>query len=146
MQRIVDSNENVLLIEKVLRYNGIDIFIRLREEQHRRMIGRVNFDTRTLHVERDSTKHLLKKANAYGFNYYILKNAQRFDKVVLHETDTGDAFRMEVKFMLSEGEFLFFKEQGFEKQIFLTREWIGHYKAPTPSAAESLRREYKLNI
>jgi hypothetical protein len=145
MTRLVDSSGNVLLIENVMRYDGVDIFIRLANESHRRLIGRVNFKTRILHVERDSAKHVLLKANAYGFNYYILNNAKKFDTVALHETDTGAVFKMGVRFMLNEGDFLFFKEQGFEKQIFLTREWIDHYKV-SEIAASNLRSEYKLNV
>jgi hypothetical protein len=53
---------------------------------------------------------------------------------------------MERKFMLSEGQFLFFKQQGFEKQIFLTKEWIAHYQILTESGIRLLQQQYRLDI
>jgi hypothetical protein len=76
----------------------------------------------------------------------VLNVAQRFDFVVLHELDTGKVYKMERNFMLNEGQFLFFKQQGFEKQIFLTREWIAHYEVTTEAGRRYLRQEYTIDI
>lgn len=48
--------------------------------------------------------------------------------------------------MLEEGQFLFFKEQGFEKQIFLKREWIERYEITQPTEMLKYRAEKRLGI
>lgn len=152
MKLMQDENGNVLLVEQTrVRQQGgsvllLDLFIRVANEKHRRHIGRINTETRRFHVERNEDMHLLKKANAYGFNHYILKSATTFDNVVLHETCSRCVYVMERKHMLNEGQFLFFKQQGYEKQIFLTREWIAHYEKQSENVKQLLRNEYKLHV
>lgn len=133
MNTLNDSQGNCILIEKGSSgFKGFDIYMRLTTERHRRHIGRISNEHRTMLTERISTKHILTKANAYGFNYHILSNAKKFDKILLYEADLHHLYMLEIKYMLSEGSFLFFKQQGFEKQIFLTREWISHYQIHKP--------------
>lgn len=144
-----DGSGNLLIIEKTNPQNGvqlIDLYIRLAKESHRRHIGRINPSTRRLHVERSEDMHILKKANAYGFNHHVLKEAQTFDEVILHENGGRRIYRMERKYMLNDGDFLFFKHQGFERQIFLSKEWIEHYEVHADSLKKSLAAEYRITI
>lgn len=92
----------------------------------KRLVGELLEGQRVLRVTRKRGKHLLRKANAYGFNHFILSNAKKFDTVLL--VDDFGAYRIPRQYILEHGEFLWFKEQGFEKQIFLTLDKIIDFK------------------
>jgi len=128
MFRNVDESGNILFAENALRYNGLDIFITPAGERHRRFIGRVNFDSRMFYVWRDSSLHVLKNYNAYGFNCHVLSTAKKFDRVAVIETDTQRVYCVETQFILKEGQFILNQFQGLKKQIFITREWLSHYE------------------
>lgn len=140
-----DEKENVLIIEEN-RSKNLNLYIKLENERHRRHIGLINIKSRIMHVERNSTQHILKKANAYGFNHYILSKGQKFDKVALHEIDTGKIYLIDKNYLLKEGQFLFFKQQGFEKQLFLTKEWLDYYEVSCEKEKKLLLGEYKINV
>lgn len=144
MKLVKDKQDNVLILENCLE--GCNLFIRLAKERHRRLIGRINKTTRRMHIERDPYKHLLNKANSYGFNHHVLEHGQTFDHVVIHELQTKKIFKIPRLDMLEEGQFLFFKEQGFEKQIFLKREWIERYEITQPTEMLQYRAEKRLGI
>jgi len=120
-----DEVGNKIIVELYKEHSAI--YIKLASESVKRLIGNVLFKERTLFIERNSAKHLMRKGNAYGFNHYILANAKQFDFVIMYEEDTKQYYRIEREYMLKEGKFMFFKQQGFEKQIFLTKEWIEFY-------------------
>jgi hypothetical protein len=101
--------------------------LKLNEENFHREIGTVLFDKREFHVRRQRTKHLLIKANAYGFNHYILDNAQMFDYVMLE--DEHERWRIPRQTILEEGNFLHFKNNGgFELQIFMSLAQLEPFK------------------
>ena len=139
-----DESDNVLIIEEN-RSKNLNLYIRLEQERHRRHIGMIDVKARIFHVERNSSQHLLKKANAYGFNHYILSKGQTFDKVALHEVDTGKIYLIDKIYLLKEGQFLFFKQQGFERQLFLTREWLDYYEVKDQKEKKVLLGQYKIN-
>jgi hypothetical protein len=144
MYRIEDEYGVVLFTETCLRYKGIDVFVLLPNEQHRRSVGRVNYETETLYINRN-TNEVLKNYNAYGINFHLLNTAKKFDKVVLFENDTGKIYRAQNKFILSEGRFLLPNQQGLKKQIFITQEWLSHYEITREDAKIILRSEYRID-
>jgi len=73
--------------------------------------------------------HLLKKANAYGFNYQMLITAQKCKSVML--CCRQGRFEIPIKDILEKGSFLWFKHTGFERQIFLPVDVIQNYRAAT---------------
>jgi len=147
MIQMRDESGNVLMVENVPHHkNFLDLFIRLESERHKRHIGRINKQTRTMHIERSEDMHILKKANAYGFNHYILKSAQTFDFIALHEDKGKRVYKIDREWMLRDGQFLFFKQQGFERQIFLTKEWLEHYEVTDKQLKEKLSAEYRLRV
>lgn len=105
--------------------NTIEISIKLNGDSRERHIGIVDIDTRILHIRRKKN-HLLEKANSYGFNYHIISEAKRFDKVCLSIGLVQYLIPNHV--IISDGNFLWFKEQGFEKQIFLSVSIIENFK------------------
>ena len=103
----------------VIKNNGARIILslKLRSESRSRRIGTINIGTNTMYVKRVREKHLFQKNRSYGFNYKILIEAKKFDKVRL--TDEHNEWLIPVDFILKNGSFLHFMKEGFEKQIFI---------------------------
>jgi hypothetical protein len=102
------------------------ITLHLKGKKAGRNIGRVRLADRVLEVSRKRDKHLMLKANAYGFNEYVLREAKRFDKIELKD-DYG-TYLFSRQLVLDMGKYLHFKEEGFEKQIFLSLNIITNHK------------------
>ncbi len=102
------------------------ISLKLKTETKERLIGTLSKVNRELIVTRIRAKHLMIKSNSYGFNYHVLSKAKQFDHVRLE--DDYDAYLIPVSYILEQGKFLFFKQQGFEKQIFLSLESMKQFK------------------
>lgn len=102
------------------------ITLHLKGKKAGRNIGRVRLADRVLEVSRKRGKHLMLKANAYGFNEYVLREAKRFDKIEL--TDEYGTYLFSRQLVLDMGKYLHFKEEGFEKQIFLSLNIITNHK------------------
>ena len=54
----------------------VTIHLHLKEENSQRKLGTIRIPEREFHVKRERSKHLLVRANAYGFNHYILDNVK----------------------------------------------------------------------
>lgn len=94
------------------------IFLYLKEKQQTRKLGQVfEWD---LYCERKN-KHILKKYNAYGFNYELLKvlNPENY---IFVKTELGIVMKIQIKQALNDGKFLFYLKDGFEKQLFVPLE------------------------
>lgn len=102
------------------------ITLHLKGKKAARNIGRVRLADRVLEVSRKRDKHLMLKANAYGFNEYVLREAKKFDKIEL--TDEYGTYLFSRQLVLDMGRYLHFKEEGFEKQLFLSLNIISHHK------------------
>lgn len=110
---------------KIIR-NYLVMFIQLKAERRRRRVGTIDIKGRVLIVHRNKKKHLHRKSNSYGFNFEILSKAKSFDKIML--TDDNGTYLMDRMEMVKNGKFLFFKQQGFEKQIFIPIKYIYEHK------------------
>lgn len=140
----IDEAKNVLLVENSKL--GINLYIRLEAEKHRRHIGTIDKENQIMFVERESLKHTMKVNNGYGFNHYILSNTKKFKDIAVIEypdaTEQTNIYLIPVEVILSNGDFLFFKKQGFEKQIFITKELLKQYKVDDKKKV-SLFKQYK---
>mgnify|MGYP003135346640 FL=1 len=116
-----DTEGNSIIATKVTA-NQINLYLNILGKS--KNIGWVDPINRVFRVKRKRAKHLLKKADSYGFNYHIVSTGQLFDYVLL--TDEYGTYKIPKEVVLS-GKFLFFKQQGFEKQIFLTLTEIEKY-------------------
>lgn len=103
----------------------IHITLLLKNDKPRR-IGSVTKSTRTIVMERKRDIHLFRKGNAYGFCEYVLRTLKYADDVRLSDETTN--WKIPVKFILENGYYLFFKEQGFEKQLFLSLEKLAEFE------------------
>jgi|688.fasta_scaffold320624_4 hypothetical protein len=115
IKTLSDEYGNLILCEN----NGARIILKLklRSESRTRRIGVVNLGQKSIEIKRDSKKHLFRKNNSYGFNYQVLKDAKLFNSVRLK--DESNEWLIPKDFILDNGSFLFFKEEGFERQIFV---------------------------
>lgn len=140
----IDEAKNVLLVENS-RF-GINLFIRLEAEKHRRHIGTIDELNQLMFVEREALKHKMKVNNGYGFNHYILSNTKKFKDVAVIEypdaTEQCNIYVIPVEVILSNGDFLFFKKQGFEKQIFISKDFMKQYKVDEQNKI-NLLKQYK---
>ena len=102
------------------------ITLHLKGKKAGRNIGRVRLVDRILEVERKRDKHLMYKANAYGFNEYVIRNAKTFDKIELK--DEYGTYLFPRQLIIDMGRYLHFKEEGFEKQMFLSLNIITNHK------------------
>lgn len=102
------------------------ITLHLNGSRKGRNIGRVRLADRVLEITRNREKHLLKKARAYGFNEYVIRTAKTFDKIELQDDYGTYVFPRQL--ILDNGSYLYFKEEGFEKQLFLPLFLIQSFK------------------
>jgi hypothetical protein len=143
-----DKFGNKLIVErsKVHSQIYIDLYLKLPAENYRRSIARINTNALQMHLHRSKDKHLLNKANAYGINHYILSEGTTFEDVVIHEEETSKIFMVNKKFLLSSALFLHFKSQGFERQIFINRDWLLHYEVTNEIKKQNLFNIYHKKI
>jgi len=111
-----DMDGNTLKVTKTAKSAIIKLY--LSKEGRWRLLGTVDYASRTLKVRRKKDKHLHYKTGSYGFNYHILSHAKHFDHVEV--TDEDGTYKHSVRYLLNEGTFLYFRENGFEKQLFVT--------------------------
>lgn len=121
---ISDEYGNLILIKNTGK--RLQIKLKLISKKHYRLLGVVNEKAKSVKIVRERSKHLFLKNKSYGFNYSFLSSAKKFDKINLE--DEYSRWTIPVDYLLKEGEFLFFKEQGFEKQIFIQLEKIIQFK------------------
>lgn len=119
MRRIKDDAGNLI-------YNKQDkIYLELPAKQQRKMIAKIDEKNNALRMYRAYDKHVLWKAMSYGFNYELLL-ATKFSDIII-DTDEKEEFRVPVKVLLDKGDFLWFKQKGFERQIFVELDIIKTY-------------------
>lgn len=90
------------------------VYLKLAKESKARFIG-FKLDNK-ITIFRDRKKHVLNVNNSYGFNIEIFKSLN-IEQIVLFEDKK--IFNFTLHFLEQAGEYLHFKETGFEKQIFL---------------------------
>ena len=104
----------------------ISLYLKLSTEKSERLLGIIDKNEKTFQIKRIREKHLFKRNKSYGFNHYVLKNAKTFDKIYLLDDITS--WIIPVKFILENGSFMQFQQQGFELQIFIPLEKIAKFE------------------
>lgn len=99
---------------------GGNLFLRLKGEARSRKIGWIY--NGILYVSRIRDKHLHRKSNSYSFNHHIIANAKTFNRVSIR--DEKGVYNLKNEEMLDKGEFLFSQEKGFEKQLFVSLDYL----------------------
>ena len=120
---ILDEKGNELIAKT--NGNVISLYLKLVEKSER-LLGIIDKKEKTFQIRRNREKHIFKRNKSYGFNHYVLKNAKTFDKIYL--LDDVTSWIIPVKFILENGSFMQFQQQGFELQIFIPLEKIAQYE------------------
>lgn len=115
----MQNKSNVLLPKPQVRIapDGA-VFLSLPGKSYKadRYIGRIVGDT--LVVERNPERHMFRKTKAYGFNYDLIRNGN-FSRVLVREVPSGRELETTRETILEYGQFLHFKSEKLEPQIFL---------------------------
>jgi hypothetical protein len=98
------------------------IFLHLTSEQNPRKLGIIDEENQVIVITRESSKHLHRLSNSYGFNLQLLKTATVFNSIRLIVDNIH--YLIPIKLIKEKGKFLFFKQQGFELQVFLSLDEI----------------------
>lgn len=104
--------------------NGDNIFLELKEEKRSRKLGTIKDEN--IIIRRNPEKHLFLKNNSYGFNHNLLSRLNKVKNVELKSD--GKRYVIPIDYILKYGEFMNFKNQGFELQIFLKLDLINQFK------------------
>ena len=130
VQRLIDSDGNGLIVQT--NDNIIKLYLKLKAETKKRMLGFINKNTKTFHVKRKRSVHLFRKLNAYGFCYQVLSDAKKFDKIRLKD-ETGE-WVIPLSYIVNKEQrptYLHFKGKGgFELQVFVPLDEISQFKRP----------------
>lgn len=107
----LDKNSNTLIAEN----NSISL--KIKGQSRVRKLFDINKEKDFIYTRRKREKHLLHKANAYGFNWDVLQSAEIVNNVLLQ--DEKGMYLIPIRKILDDGQFLHFKQQQYELQIFL---------------------------
>jgi len=116
---ISDNSGNTLVIT-----SGREVLLFLKSQKRPRKLGRFSEKYQQFWTWRSISKnHLHRKSDSWGFNYQCLVELKKLGitKVLLEEVSYNNQYYTSIDNILENGKFLFFKQQGFEKQIFLER-------------------------
>jgi len=125
IQTIIDpkNSENYLLV--IDKSNIKKLYLKLGSESRKRNIGFITISTKTLHLKRVKSKHLHRATNSYGFNDYLIRESKIFDTIEL--IDDTNRWKFPKSLVLEKGVHLYFKNEGFEKQIFVSLATLKDY-------------------
>lgn len=120
MQRVIarDTANNFIYTD------GNEVLLKLNAEKRTRHLATIDLAQKALIMVRQS-KHLLRKAQAYGFNHSMLQAAKLCDKIIF--TCPEGTFIIPIADVLQYGDYLWFKTEGFERQLFLRIAFIQSY-------------------
>ena len=103
-----------------------EIRLRIKGRERVRKLFDINKPLNLISCRRDRKKHLHIKSDSYGFNWHVLMRANKVENVLLK--DREGVYLIPIRHILNRGQFMHFKKQKFELQIFLTLEEINKYK------------------
>lgn len=109
------------------RRQSANIHLKLQKETNPRMLGTFDFQTRTFYCKRSIAKHLHRKSKSFGFNWTILNDAFLSVENVYIIVDDSEHYQFPITLIKDYGQFLNFKQQGFELQKFMSFDLIKRY-------------------
>lgn len=109
-------------ISSVEMANGKTKFVLfLKESESKRELGILNKEKNCLEVKRNPNIHTYWKMDAYGFNDTLLRQLPPTCKVLVKQTWTHLKLATTVEMILAKWAYRFYKNEGFERQIFLRK-------------------------
>lgn len=95
-----------------------NIYLYLKDKWETRKLGAIN--SKWEFSIRRMNKHIFRKLDAYGFNYYLMKVLNPDMKVVVKQED-GSELHTNVETIMTAWDCKQFAQEGFELQVFLPR-------------------------
>ena len=124
IKMLFDEHQNKIIATECDKLIVLDL--KLAAEPRRRRIGIITKSTGAFNIVRERGKHLHILSNSYGFNHKILEISKLIKEVVL--TDNVTRYKIPKEYILEHGKFLFFKNQGFELQTFVTLDELRQFE------------------
>jgi hypothetical protein len=116
-----DKMGNRLIIEG----NG-NITLKLASESKDRKIGNfLKSEGNTVYFKRAHVKNIFNKTNAWGLHWELLGSLRPYDFINIKD-NFGCSYWITVKDAKEHGDFLHFKGEGFEKQLFVPIEYFSN--------------------
>jgi hypothetical protein len=107
-----DDLGNYLLKED----NSIKLY--LKKESKTKIIG--FYDEKTnIYRKNVKIKNIFQKTNSIGFCYKLLTLLPKNCRIIINIIESKTEYHINLKNAMLKGSFLFFKEKGFEKQLFV---------------------------
>ena len=127
-----DNSGNDLLMRVFTDENsedvGASVYLKLKKESKKRSLGNLYFKSRSFYVVRDKAKHLHRASKSFGFNWTILSDPFLDIQNIYLRVDNVNKYIIPINVIKEYGFFLNFKQSGFEKQKFLSYEFIKNFK------------------
>lgn len=127
-----DNFGNFFIVEREPKYGNWKIYVHLKTEKYRRMIGEVDTENFLMFVIRDKSQHLHREMKAYGFNYKAIDTIANLKHILIREED-GDIrnfYLIPIAFIKQSSVIKNFSKSGFELQYFLRVEYLTRFKVP----------------
>lgn len=105
-----------VLYKEVFKNGNYKLSLKLIKENRVRALGMVDVTTGTFYMERKRGKHVLLKTDSYGINGVALDQPEVKSICI---TDEKGTFLLTKETVYENGKYLFFKQTGYEKQIFV---------------------------
>lgn len=124
-RKLVEKGITDILSNKWWVEHGV-VNLKLVNEAYSRKLGIISGNR--FIVYRNRAKHTFNKTNSYGFSSEVIEGLYKYVGIKFVDVyDDFGMYRLGIE-VIQSGEFLFFKEQGFEKQLFVPLEEIEKYK------------------
>lgn len=104
-----------------LRFENKKLYLELSTESRERNIGEIKSSSTLIYLKKKikESVHLMRKNDSWGLHWDVIDNLPEDAQVVIHSDK--EKYQISVKKIKEVGEFLWFKTQGFERQIFVKR-------------------------
>jgi hypothetical protein len=109
----------------VLYVTGTDIKLYIKSENRHRNIAAFNPEERVIYITRKE-KHKHIKSNSYGFNEALLNQSVTSTHIIFRCPE--GIFKIPIKFIQDNGNYLHFAKQGFELQLFIPLEIMEEFR------------------
>lgn len=131
MKKIIstDDNGNSLIYKQYKVGGAIRRTLSIKLKGQTREIAEVKKDKGKFYISvKRKESHIMKVNHSYGFCYNMLKECMEKNMIMIELIAYNGTFLFPIDLILNFGEFLHFKGQGFEKQIFLRLKEIEVHK------------------
>lgn len=126
-----DSSGNEIIMRVYYDENKVDtnatLYLRLKSEKRPRLLGNIDFTTKTFFCKRSRSKHYHYKSKGFGFNWTILEDEYLNIQKVHLLVDDSERYVFEKDLVKRYGKFMNFKQQGFELQRFMSFDLIKQF-------------------